>query len=252
MRRINKGPQPPGLQKYGSKQGKYLDMGQTLKDELRQALYDAQFGECAYCCAPLNPDEVIIDRRAGTRTVNKGNTRIEHFHPRAKRVVDKLACSSESGVPINGDPQVAWSNLLLCCAGDELNKPPSHCDASKQETDICGPFKNPSLVATGHDLLVTMRADGYLAVRPEVFVNCAGGHPAAQRVVDEVLNLNSTQLKQRRSTQVMALWKEYQRLARAKQSRAEAKRIVLNNLPQSPPFVQAVFSDWVNNGGSFA
>lgn len=96
------------------------------------------------------------------------------------------------------DSRVAWTNLLLCCDGDEHTKQPSHCDVSKQGQDVCRSFRNPSLIPGDHDLLVSMRKDGYLEVRSVVFGNSVSrtaavpkqGQKGAKREILRVADLS--------------------------------------------------------------
>lgn len=229
MRRIAKGQQPQGLQVYRSQGGGYPITGDaSLARSIRQALLAVQHGECAYCCGKLD-----------TR-----DTRIEHFHPQSRHVANE-ACATESGVQVGGDSRVAWTNLLLCCDGDETNKCLSHCDVSKSASDVCKQFLNPSRIASPRDLLVGMRSDGYLVARPSVFPDVV----AAQAVLDEILNLNSDHMSRRRALQVGPLWAEYLQLAKHKRSRRVARKLVLVRFAQQrPSFIQAVFLDWIDRG----
>jgi len=150
---------------------------------LRRALWDRQNGRCAYCERVLrNP--ASVDHR----------TRIEHFHPQGG-MVWAAECAKQCGVSSDADAPVAWSNLLLCCDGNERAGRDFTCDKLKHDTDICSDFINPQRWTGGP--LLTIGRDGRATPRP--------GLPArADLVVNAVLNLNSVELVKARKSVLTA------------------------------------------------
>jgi hypothetical protein len=140
---------------------------------LRRTLWEQQRGRCAYCERVLR-DPSRDDHR----------TRIEHFHPQssAEWTID---CSRESGASVAERAAIAWTNLLLCCDGNEAAGRDFTCDKLKGNRDICADFCNPHRWPGGAVLAV--KRDGRVTPSP-------GLPAAADRVVQDVLNLNAPAL----------------------------------------------------------
>ena len=140
---------------------------------VRRALWEQQGQRCAYCERKLR-DPARADHR----------TRIEHFHPQSSSTWNS-DCKRMSGTPSRAKAPTTWSNLLLCCDGNEMAKTDFTCDKSKRNAEICGSFRNPKSW-TG-DRLVNIDRSG--RARP------VQGLPAdAISVIDVDLNLNANHL----------------------------------------------------------
>lgn len=154
---------------------------------VRRALWDEQGGMCAYC-----------ERRL--RNVDRPDhaTRIEHFHPQGSSGWG-YHCALCSDSTDNQSAPVSWGNLLLCCDGNERAGQEFTCDKSKGSTDICAIFRNPK--SSAPPLLVEIdRAGRGVAVQSMPI--------GSQRVVDEILNLNSASLVQTRKKILSSLARE--------------------------------------------
>lgn len=140
---------------------------------IRRVLWQQQGRRCAYCERILrDPDR--DDHR----------TRIEHFHPQSSPKWNNQ-CRVGSGAVNTAKAPTTWSNLLLCCDGNELAGKDFTCDKSKGNTDICSDFRNPKI--WHRDRLVHIGRSGQ--AKP------VEGLPAdAATIIDVVLNLNSEEL----------------------------------------------------------
>jgi uncharacterized protein (TIGR02646 family) len=168
MRRIPQNVVPPSLTTLRA-QGATYEMVRS-DPSVRRALWESQGKRCAYCERSLR-DPARDDHR----------TRIEHFHPQAGVKWDE-DCRRASGVSDNAHAPTTWSNLLLCCDGNELAGKDFTCDKSKADEDICSDFRNPKSWH-GQRLL---HIDRFGHARP------MDGLPiGATRIIEEVLNLNS-------------------------------------------------------------
>ena len=143
--------------------------------EVRQTLFDAQHGRCAYCERELS--------------LKPGRTRIEHFHPQSGAFLSP-ACSTQSGAKKAEDAPVAWWNLLLACPG-KGDQGQETCDVSKHQKDVCEAIHNPRLMTPSTS---QVRVDGVSGR-----VLAANDDDEATRVVDEVLRLNDPALCRERS-----------------------------------------------------
>lgn len=94
-------------------------------------------------------------------------------------------CARASGVASAARAAIAWSNLLLCCDGNEHAGRDYTCDKRKHDTDICADFVNPQRWSGG--ALVTVERDGRVKARPGLPVG-------ADHVITTVLNLNSPEI----------------------------------------------------------
>ena len=114
-------------------------------------------------------------------------------------VKDDHTSHVEHVVPQNSDNRFDWDNLALACDGGNKGKNPSHCDHAKGQTtlDTVHPYKAPVT------RFVTLRDKGRLSVVE-----------AAQRDVEQVLNLNTPHLQRQRESVREALIAALQRRKR--------------------------------------
>ncbi|WP_349829341.1 retron system putative HNH endonuclease [Brevibacterium litoralis] len=168
-----------------------LNSDSVLKEELREHLLRQQGGRCAYC----------------ERDISKSSsTRIEHFHPQSLLVTSADGeCQKRTGVTVRKGGSVAADlaigNLLLCCDGHEGTGEET-CDKSKGNTHICEDMDNPKGLPAEIPSLVEVKHDGTVEV-----VRSMRTAADAQRVIDEILNLNSRTLTQNR-LRVLSTWKK--------------------------------------------
>jgi uncharacterized protein (TIGR02646 family) len=171
---------------------------------IRQALWDRQRGRCAYCERAL---------RAPSRDDHR--TRIEHFHPH-KGKAWSADCARQSGVSTAEQAAVAWSNLLLCCDGNEHAGRDFTCDKLKHDTDICSNFVNPQRWTAG--ALVEVGSDGRVTAR-------SGLPSRANHVIDMVLNLNAVELVKARKAVLAARRREIQKVKTKHQGLSLRRRL---------------------------
>lgn len=161
----------------------YDGMRTAVKDDIRRSLFAAQNSRCAYC------EERIANDSASTK--------IEHFHPQKPAEEATAACVERTGLPKANISRadVTWANLLLCCLGHKGSGSAGRCcDTKKDNTDICESLYSPRNIAGDRVSLVSISIDGIATA--EYF---PGEQTSAQRVIDEVLNLNSRRMKDNRS-----------------------------------------------------
>ncbi|MQY31731.1 hypothetical protein NRB56_73410 [Nocardia sp. RB56] len=171
MRRIHAAPPPSSHSAGRSAHATFAEL--SSDPAIRRALWTEQAGRCAHCERILR-DPAHPDHR----------TRIEHFHPQSASAWTS-DCSRCSGATGNQDAPTRWTNLLLCCDGNEGAGSDFTCDKSKSDKDICGDFRNPK--TWSHDRLLVVDRDG--RIRPG-----SGLPPRAGKVADEVLKLNAKRL----------------------------------------------------------
>lgn len=184
----------------------------SSESAVRGALFDEQGGRCAYCERRLRDPRDGSDHR----------TRIEHYHPQHPAVngpgapKDAQACLRASGAPSIAAAPTAWSNLLLCCDGEEHAPPANrHCDVRKGNVDICHEFRNPKNATRARILDVSARG----RVGP-----ATGMPPGAARVVDVVLGLNTPTLVRAREQVFGALMREIAASKRRHRGMTPARR----------------------------
>lgn len=223
MRAFTPRHEPPALQQYRSTAGTYAELPKDLKNSIRDSLRDEQQGFCAYCCRRLGDD-----------------VRIEHFHPQ-KATAENEPCMAATGISKPADTGLRWTNLLLCCPGDEGGKE-THCDVAKRDTDICQCFPNPKN-AGPPKLLVRAMPDGRVIAATTL-------GPGAKPVIDEVLRLNCSQLINERKAQLRARWLLFTEKAWVLKSRKRAREAVLHRLDRRPSgdINDMLFKDWLENG----
>lgn len=105
----------------------------SSEQNIRLALWQQQKGRCAYCERVLR-DPSRSDHR----------TRIEHFHPQSGSAWSS-DCAFCSGARSQAAARTAWTNLLLCCDGNEAAGSDFTCDKSKANMDVCDKFRNPKV-----------------------------------------------------------------------------------------------------------
>lgn len=102
MRTIEKGPAPgclAGAAAHGATHDyDWKDLPGDCKEQVRQDLFTAQAGLCAYCCSRIGPV-------AFRREVAPAGMKIEHVLPRSGPDKDRM---------------FEWDNLLGVCGGEQL------------------------------------------------------------------------------------------------------------------------------------
>lgn len=173
MRRIVAETTPPSHRTLRAARAPFAAL--SSDSAIRRALWKEQGGHCAYCERTLrDPDRP--DHR----------TRIAHFHPQsATQWTD--TCEACSGANDNQDAPTKWTNLLLCCDGNQQAGKgfTFTCDKSKADTRICTDFRNPK--TWSQPQLVVISRDGQAHPAP-------GLPEGAVAVVDDVLKLNADHL----------------------------------------------------------
>ncbi|QPK79189.1 hypothetical protein G7Y31_00145 [Corynebacterium lizhenjunii] len=211
------------------------------KDQLREYLLLRQGSRCAYCEQKINNKQ--HSKKAGrvNRSSRQAN-KIEHFHPQSQDYSSDK-CEKATGVGTWEQSPLALENMLAVCDGRIQEGGTEYCcDTKKASKDICSDFLNPNrfAVAPSSDQVVPRRSlvrvkrDGKL-VPNKLYFTDEEQEERAQRVLDEVLNLNSTQLKDSRRKLLVALVKQsnekVQRQAARKHgiSRQELRKKLFND-----------------------
>lgn len=197
-------PSVPPPKKYGQLLAAKAGFSELSSEPaIRQALWDQQGGICAYC-----------ERKLLRPALPNHRTRIEHFHPQGG-LAWTADCKLCSGARSDGDAPTTWTNLLLCCDGNEYVGKPYTCDKLKGNKDICVSFRNPKLWPGGN--LVIIERNGCAKAIP-------GLPPGADDVVRQVLNLNTPQLRDVRISILAARRKAYLKRRIRKQGMTKAER----------------------------
>ncbi len=166
---IDKGSSPLELNQYKRESSEVIAIGTTKllddfpqKDDLRIQLAEEQGFLCAYCMQRIHPES--------------GDTKIEHFHPQT----------------IFPEEQLDYSNLLLCCNGNEGDRSANqHCDTKKKNTEIkYNPALYPAIEQT-----VRYERDG----------NIISDDGEWSQQINEVLNLNYPRFKLNRKSVLQAV-----------------------------------------------
>ncbi|QDG64429.1 hypothetical protein [Pseudarthrobacter sp. NIBRBAC000502771] len=171
MKKIVSVPPPPIFAYYRAQRVEYS--GLSSDSEIRKALWLEQGGRCGYC-----------ERRLADPSQPGHGTRIEHFHPQSSKSWES-DCGHCSGAPDNNAAPTTWSNMLLCCNGNENVGGAYTCDKSKADQDICAKFRNPK--RWHQEMLVIIDSNGNA-------IPATGLPVDAQDVIDKVLNLNADHL----------------------------------------------------------
>lgn len=181
MLRIPRTSPPQTFVEYRASKADYSTVSSDLAT--RYALWEQQGARCAYC-----------ERRLRDPSKPNHRTRIEHFHPQSGQlwVSDCAHCSGASGTD---DATTCWSNLLLCCDGNEAAGANFTCDKSKVNQHICEQFRNPK----------TWHGEKLVVIDDLGIAQPAPGLPAdANWVLDVVLNLNAAHLVRDRKEVIAA------------------------------------------------
>lgn len=190
----------------------YKGLPGQVKNDIREKLHQAQQKRCAYCETriPLDPNL----------------TKIEHFHPQNRREAPSTACGTRTKLSSAQLPQadVTWQNLLLCCLGSQGGAAASAtCDTKKDNADICECFYNPRELGSNREALVTVTPVGRAI---------ASYYPAdsasAQRVIDEVLNLNMQLLVDNRGRVWRNYMDQFNKYRKSKRGRIPAAQLRTN------------------------
>lgn len=203
MQGIENATEPQALQALRATGATYDELKSHAS--VRRQLWAQQAGRCAYCERSIrNPDDDGEHR-----------TKIEHFHPQKGNRWGG-ACQAGSGAKQHTESPTKWSNMLLCCDGNEGAGYDRRCDTSKGNTDICEEFRNPKNWAHG----------AMLDVQKSGRVTPATGLPeGAERVVESILNLNSRELVDARRRLFAALKKAVVTKSRKHRGLNQAQRI---------------------------
>lgn len=162
MRRILKGREPASLTEHRSAPDTDYD-GYLDKDTLRACLVKEQRGLCCYCLSRIRAE--------------RGSTKIEHWHSRARYNTEQLD----------------YSNLLGACMGNEGKQGrDQHCETRKGERDLS---RNPANPIHRVEDVVQFAGDG------RVFSN----DPVFDSELNDVLNLNLAFLVNNRKATLRAL-----------------------------------------------
>jgi len=182
MRAINKGSEPVQLLQFRTQpNATYADMPLNVKNVVREALLAEQGHICAYCMQRIKPNEM----------------KIEHW-------------KSQSANPIL---QLAYSNLLGCCSGNEgqpVNE--QHCDTRKGNNDIAF---NPSDSAHHNHMRIRYLGDGAIKSDNAQF----------HVHMENILNLNFSRLKKNRKAIIDGVGDALNR-KRGKRTKSEIQEIL--------------------------
>jgi uncharacterized protein (TIGR02646 family) len=204
----------------------------SSEPSIRRALWEQQGRRCAYC-----------ERLLRDPSRDDHQTRIEHFHPQSSAQWN-TDCKRASGAGTKAKAPTTWSNLLLCCDGNESVGKPFTCDKSKDDIEICADFRNPKLWSGHPDRLVNIDREG----RAEPVV----GLPArASHVVDDVLNLNAEHVVEARQRVATPRRQELKKWKARHQGLDDQQRAVLverwRTRAETSPYGTALLSlaDWL-------
>lgn len=190
MIKITAAPPPAIFAFHRANKSRYLQL--SSEDAIRKALFDEQRGLCAYC-----------ERQLNYAVGGPHRTRIEHFHPQNPApgsTLDAQACRMASGASPLADSDTTWTNLLLCCDGQEgRGAGLQHCDVTKRDTDVCAVFRNPKTFQAPR--LLDVHYDGRVVPIPDL-------PSGAASVVDDVLMLNRKSLTTVRERLYRSLFRE--------------------------------------------
>lgn len=181
------GTVPATFQQAYAMRTSYRDLGSEAKKDLRQFLYGEQGGRCAYCERFIRDDS---------------KTTIEHFHPQSVGASAGQSCVTRLNCRTLNHSDIEIHNLLLCCDGNRGGGHELTCDASKENEHICDVFYNPRTHSAGS--LVSVESNGRVVA--SLF---PADRAAAQRVIDNVLNLNEQFLVSNRRVLYVSLLKGF-------------------------------------------
>lgn len=177
MRWIRKNKPPYEFQAYvKAENATYEDMDTEVKDTLRQALFDEQFGVCAYCQQRLK--------------ITK--TKIEHH-------CERSICNGENDTE---DRRLDYTNLLLVCIGKSGEDDDLHCDTHKatlSQTKGLPMQINPTI--NNHIATIYYSRTGIIRSSNSLF----------NRELNEILNLNLDALKKLRKRKWLSIFSKSKR-----------------------------------------
>ena len=172
MRWIRKNAPPYEFQVYVKvENATFADMDTEVKDALRQALFDEQFGVCAYC----------------QRKLKITKTKIEHH-------CEQSICNGQNDTQ---DRRLDYTNLLLVCPGKSGENDDLHCDTHKAALDETKglPMQiNPTI--RNHILTISYSTNGLIRSSNKLYNN----------ELNEILNLNINYLKKIRKRKWQSIY----------------------------------------------
>ena len=174
MRWIRKNTPPHEFQVYVRvENADYDEMDTEVKDVLRQALFDEQFGVCAYC----------------QKKIKLTKTKIEHH-------CERSICNGENGTQ---DRRLDYTNLLLVCPGKGGKSNDLHCDTQKATFDITNglPMQiNPTI--KNHIATISYSSTGLVRSSKTSF----------DKELNKILNLNVKYLKKEREQKWLRIFRD--------------------------------------------
>lgn len=218
----------------------YDGLSSASKNAMRSALFKAQCGRCAYCEEKIECD--------GTRT------KIEHFHPQRFKGTPGKECYDRVDVKNLDHADVEWGNLVLCCVGTSgPSKSERHCDTRKGDQHICHSWYNPRHIDPSWTSLVRVEVSGKAVPR-----HFPGDKDDAQRVLDDVLNINHRLLRDNRGEVFRAYLEQFKKFRdndRQKTPAADLRHRFAVKVWQdadqrkSYPSTLESVANWVESGG---
>jgi len=206
MRLIKKNTPPSSFSKYLKEElNPDFNKNTCPKKDLRKALFDEQFGVCAYCQRKLP---------AENGQPKSLKTKIEHH-------CEQTICNGENGTT---DRRLDYSNLLLVCTGKNGQPFELHCDSKKAEinqkdTDLLPMHLNP--LKSSHVNKMDYKSSGTITSKQEKH----------EKELNSILNINANFLKELRRKK----WKKFFRESRNKRdavNRIKMKRLLEIDLVQ--------------------
>lgn len=204
----------------------YMDLSPQVKDQLRTHLLESQRYRCAYCERPLVDD--------------RNKCKIEHFHPRKLSGLASYSSTCRARTDVSQNDwhkiNVALSNLLVCCTGNTGVGAPKTCDTRKADAHICHDFYNPKVSSFPSLINVNPQGEATVIAFPNT-------QSRAQHVLDNVLGLNETLLKNHRKDFYEALEGEFSELYKS-------KKLSAPHVPGAKARIRRELADDLRNGAS--
>lgn len=174
MRWIKKNTPPHEFRVYlKADNADYDEMDSEVKNILREALFDEQFGVCAYC----------------QKKIKISTTKIEHH-------CERSICNGENGTQ---DRRLDYTNLLLVCPGKGGKGNDLHCDTQKATFNVTNglPMQiNPTV--KNHIATISYSSTG-LVRSSKISFNSE---------LNEILNLNVKHLKKEREQKWLRIFRD--------------------------------------------
>lgn len=185
MKKINKGAEPPKLERYRglspSGTWKKCTRRANRKTEIQQFIKNNQGGLCAYCEINLKDAD----------DNGKADFRVEHFHPKSDDSTDH-------------NWHLDWQNLLGCCHGgsesgvvnarDRHSSPDHSCDVPKDNNNWDDVILNPLSIPHTPILFTFNRTDGAISLNNDNCDQAGVDKIKAQATIDK-LRLDSQRLR---------------------------------------------------------